>query len=92
VDSQSDLWHFICDEPSGQWMWKRVSASGEELARSLFSFASFVVCVADAERAGFDPEAAVVRRVRSSKLPSFRGMQQLERRRKPRQGGGEHVR
>jgi hypothetical protein len=91
VESDSDLWHFICDELTGQWMWRRVSASGEEVAHSVFSFASFIVCVSDAERAGFDPKTTTVRRMRSSELAAPPGMPPLERRRKPRDHGCEHV-
>jgi len=91
VDSHSDLWHFIYDEPTGHWMWKRMSPAGDEIAESVFSFASFRVCVADAERAGFDPKTTAVRRVRSSELEAPPDMSLMERRRKPRNVGGEHV-
>jgi hypothetical protein len=63
--SDSDIWHFIYDEPTGQWSWARVAFDGEEVAESAYTFASFRVCVADAERAGFDPSTTVVRRLRS---------------------------
>ena len=92
MKSHSDLWHFICDEPTGQWMWQRFSPSGEAVARSTFSFASFVVCVADAARAGFDPKTTVVRRIRSSELCERPDMPRLDRRRKSRDRGGDHVR
>jgi hypothetical protein len=91
VDSRSDVWHFIYDEPTGHWMWGRTSPAGDELAQSVFSFASFRVCVADAERAGFDPQTTVVRRVRSSELASPPHTPLPERRRKPRNVGAEQV-
>jgi hypothetical protein len=82
--SESDLWHFVCDDATGHWTWKRASPTGEDVAVSSYAFASFRVCVADAERAGFDPNTTVVRRVRSSDVevrpePSYR-----DRRRRPR--------
>jgi hypothetical protein len=89
VASDTDLWHFIYDEPTGHWMWKRSSATGQEIAESAFSFASFRVCVADAERAGFNPSTTIVRRVRSSELTTQPDMPRLERRRKPRTFSGE---
>jgi hypothetical protein len=92
VQSDSDLWHFIYDELTGHWMWRRISAAGEEVAQSLFSFVSLQVCVADAEREGFNPHTMVVRRIRSSELESAPDIPRLERRRRPRNIGGEHVR
>ena len=89
IASHSDSWFFVYDEPTGLWVWKRVSASGEEVAQSAFSFASFTVCVADAERSGFDPNAEAVRRVRASDLALRPHMPQLERRRRPRGINGE---
>ncbi|MGZ8267138.1 MAG: hypothetical protein ACXW20_06465, partial [Burkholderiales bacterium] len=64
----SDLWYFICDEPTGSWIWKRNAASGEKRQRSSFSFHSFNVCVADAERAGFVNSRPALRRVGSPDL------------------------
>jgi hypothetical protein len=63
IASDTDLWHFLCDEQKGLWTWKRVSLTGQEVASSAFSFASFNVCVADAERAGFVHNTGNVRRV-----------------------------
>ena len=81
---ESDVWHFVCDDVTGQWSWKRVSPTGEELAASSYSFAAFRVCVADAERAGFNPDTTVVRRLRSSDLEIKPQPAQSERRRRPR--------
>jgi len=85
--SDSDLWHFICDEPTGYWSWKRVSSNGDEVATSMYSFASFRVCVADAERCGFNPTQTVVRRIRSSDLEVRGVVAHAERRRRARVSG-----
>jgi hypothetical protein len=82
--SESDLWHFIRDDTTGQWSWRRVSMAGEDVAVSSYAFASFRVCVADAERAGFNPHATVVRRLRSSDLEVVPSPAQGERRRRIR--------
>src|SRR5690348_11431827 len=78
-----DVWHFVCDETTGHWSWKRISPTGAHVAESPYSFASFRVCVADAERAGFNPTTTVVRRLRSSDL-ELKPTPHLERRRRPR--------
>lgn len=62
---ESDLWHFICEESTGAWTWRRLSESGEEVDCSDFSFQSFNVCVADAERSGFTNNTKALRRVHS---------------------------
>lgn len=88
-----DLWHFVCDDRDGSWTWRRVAPDGDLVAQSLYTFQSFNVCVADAERAGFLNDTAALRRVRASKLephPARDGEQRtgaaalLERRRRPR--------
>ena len=63
-----DLWHFVYDDRTGEWSWRRLSATGEELAASPYAFASLRVCVADAEGAGFNPDTMLVRRMRASDL------------------------
>src|SRR5689334_17075288 len=92
----SDFWHFIFDDQDGSWTWQRVSpSSGEEVARSAFSFRSFNVCVADAELAGFVKSTNPPRRIRTSELGhGTRGrtahareesrLRSVERRRRPR--------
>ena len=89
TESDTDVWHFIRDECNGLWTWKRVSATGEELAESLYSFASFKACVADAEAAGFVHNTRNVRRVRSSEVANSREPHPTavshQRRRRPRQ-------
>jgi hypothetical protein len=82
--SESDLWHFVCDDVTGHWSWKRVSPTGEELGASSYSFAAFRVCVADAERAGFNPATTVIRRLRSSDVEVRPQPAQPERRRRQR--------
>jgi hypothetical protein len=82
--SDLDTWHFVCDEGTNQWSWRRVAQTGEEVAASPFSFASFRVCVADAERAGFSPSTTVVRRLRSSDIEVTGDALRHERRRRPR--------
>jgi hypothetical protein len=57
---------------------------GQKVAESAFSFASFRVCVADAERAGFDQDNTLGRRVRSSELETPPNVPMADRRRKPR--------
>jgi hypothetical protein len=83
MEVSDDLWHFISDDQTGEWTWKRVSPSGEELAVSAYSFASLRVCVADAERAGFNPSTTRVRRLRASDLGKPT-QSHAERRRRPR--------
>jgi len=51
------------DERNNFWTWKRVSADGHKVAESSYTFASFNVCVLDAERAGYS-DTGSVRRVR----------------------------
>ena len=96
ADGDKDLWHFVFDDQDGSWTWQRVSpASGEEVARSSFSFRSFNVCVADAELAGFVKNVNSPRRMRTSDLAhGARGrsaharddgrLRAAERRRRPR--------
>jgi hypothetical protein len=88
----ADAWHFVWDERDGFWTWKRLSAAGEERAKSLYTFASFNVCVADAERAGFVNDTATIRRVRASELPAHSDDASAhlisERRRRPRNATG----
>src|SRR4051812_46692167 len=91
----SDGWHFVCDDTDNSWTWQRHSPSGEEVDRSLYTFHSFNVCVADAQRAGFHNHETALRRVRTSELePSHRdsgsegrpdGTRTAERRRRPRE-------
>ena len=69
----ADAWHFVWDEGDGLWTWRRLSGTGEERAKSLYKFASFNVCVADAERVGFVNDTARIRRVRVSELPAHGG-------------------
>ena len=64
----SDLWHFICEDNDGTWTWRRMSAAGELMAESDFSFKSFNVCCADAERAGYLIRVTPFRRLRASEL------------------------
>jgi hypothetical protein len=59
--SNTDVWHFVCDERNRFWIWKRVSADGQELAVSAYTFASFNVCVLDAERAGYSDGRSIGR-------------------------------
>jgi len=84
--SKTDVWHFVCDERKGLWSWKRVAADGDEVARAPYSFASFNVCVADAERAGFINNTAGVRRVRDAAgdTPTPSGLAAAARRRRSR--------
>lgn len=84
ISYESDSWYFVYDEPTALWTWKKLSPAGEELGQSAFSFASFTVCVSDAERAGFDADVSAVRRVRSSELVVRPRMPPIERRRKVR--------
>ena len=81
---EMDLWHFVCDDVTGQWTWRRVSPNGDDVATSMYAFASFTVCVADAERAGFDANVTVVRRMRSADLALETPRPHVERRRRPR--------
>ncbi len=64
----SDLWHFICEDSDGTWTWRRMSGAGELIATSDFSFMSFNVCCADAERAGYLSRVTPFRRLRASEL------------------------
>lgn len=84
--SKTDVWHFVCDERKALWTWKRVSADGEPVAQSPYSFASFNVCVADAERAGFVNDTASIRRVwdPAQDAPTPSGITNAERRRRTR--------
>ena len=66
-----DVWHFICDDADHTWTWRRVSADGEHVGASDFSFKSFNVCVADATRAGYLSNVTPYRRIRSSELGAF---------------------
>jgi hypothetical protein len=61
-----DVWHFVFDDEDGTWTWRRISSAGEETASSAFSFRSFNVCVADAERSGYAHDCTPFRRVRAS--------------------------
>ena len=89
-----DVWHFVCDDDDSSWTWQRHSPSGEELDRSLYSFRSFNVCVADAQRAGFHNHETALRRVRASELGPLQrdsggeghvaSTRTVERRRRPR--------
>jgi hypothetical protein len=83
LDVSRDIWQFVCDDETGEWTWKRLSPTGEELAASAYAFASLRVCIADAERAGFHPTTTVVRRLRASDLGAT-GHPRGERRRRPR--------
>jgi hypothetical protein len=42
-----------CGEHENTRTWKSLAAAGDQLAESLYTFASFSACVAYAERAGF---------------------------------------
>ena len=86
---KEDAWHFVWHEKERVWSWKRTSATGDEVTQqSLYTFASFNVCVADAERAGFVNNTRTVRRVRTSELPPDDASAHLpgERRRRSRKG------
>ena len=80
-----DVWHFICDDTDGTWTWRKMSSDGEQIAASDFSFKSFNVCAADAERAGYLSHVTPYRRIRSSELGtlerSARRRRGVERRR-----------
>lgn len=67
-----DAWHFIFEEAAGTWTWRKISASGESLSESDFSFQSFNVCVEDAARAGYLPDMPY-RRVRASDFAAEKG-------------------
>lgn len=86
IASKTDVWHFVCDEREGLWTWKCLSADGEEVAKSPYSFASFNVCVADAERAGFINNTASVRRIwdPARDTPAESSRSSAERRRRSR--------
>ena len=83
MEVSDDLWHFVCDDETQEWTWKRLSPAGEELAVSAYAFASLRVCIADAEQAGFDPSTTAVRRLRASELGAS-AHPHGERRRRPR--------
>ena len=81
----ADAWHFVWDERGAFWTWKRLTATGEAIAESLYTFASLNACVADAERAGFINKGANLRRMRVSELaPTSAAASTPERRRRPR--------
>ena len=64
----TDLWHFICEDNDDSWTWRRVSSTGDLVSESDFSFKSFNVCCADAERAGYQSRVTPFRRLRASEL------------------------
>ena len=66
MNGDVNLWHFIWDDTDGTWTWRQVSSTGEAVAESAFTFRSFNVCVADAERAGYVRDSMPVRRVPAS--------------------------
>ena len=61
-----NLWHFQWDDADETWTWRQVSAGGDVVAESAFSFRSFNVCVADAERAGYVRDHIPIRRAPAS--------------------------
>jgi hypothetical protein len=81
-----DAWHFVWDECGGFWTWKQLTATGEDLAKSLYTFASLNACVADAERAGFINKGGNVRRLRASELSAMSALASTpDRRRRARE-------
>ena len=89
----ADAWHFVYDEKDCLWSWRRLSrTTGEECERSAYSFASYNVCIADAERAGFIPKPANMR-LRASEFEAWHGAAEAaqlvsDRRRRPRTTSG----
>lgn len=87
--SNSDVWTFILDDGTSLWSWRRVSPAGEQIADSLFAFASLNGCVTDAQRAGFLNSPGKLRRLKASELSGTgegytSGLQGQERRRRKR--------
>src|SRR5688572_22165653 len=92
MTTEVHLWHFILNDGDGTWTWRQVSASGELIAESPFSFRSYNVCVADAQRAGYVRDQEPVRRIPvSNYMPQADGqLRRNSRDRQPSASPGPH--
>jgi len=81
-----DVWHFIYNDAERTWTWRRSSPAGDTIAASAFSFQSYNVCLADAERAGYVSDAMPVRRHHAADPAASAAEANVdnERRRRPR--------
>ena len=66
MNGDVNLWQFLWDDADATWTWRQLAPTGEVVAESAFSFRSFNVCVADAERAGYVRDHIPIRRVPAS--------------------------